>query len=139
MAILWIDFRMNRAKGYMKSNLQQPLSLGGIADEMGLSVSRFSHLFKSHTGLAPKQWLKRERLQKAARLLVMNPDLSIKEIAGEVCFNSSRLSREFRKEFGVRPSDYRERAQGISDLNADSAASQERELVWPGSSVGQAG
>jgi len=104
---------MNRAKGYMKNNLQQALSLDEIADEMGMSVSRFSHLFKNQTGRAPKQWLKRVRLQKAARLLVERPDLSVKEIAGAVCFNSSRLSRELRKQFGVTPSEYRRRAQAV--------------------------
>ena len=123
MGILWIDFRMSRAKGYMRNNLQQPLSLGELSDELGMSVSRFSHLFKSHTGLAPKQWLKRERLQKAARLLVERPDLSIKEIAGEVCFNSSRLSREFRRQHGTTPSGYRTRAQAISELEMNSPAS----------------
>jgi AraC-like DNA-binding protein len=136
MGILWIDFRMNRAKGYMRSNLQQPLSLGEIADEMRMSVSRFSHLFKSQTGLAPKQWLKQERLERAARLLAMRPDLSIKEIAGEVCFNSSRLSREFRKQHGITPLRYRARAQAVAGAECDPSPNQDRDLAYSESNAG---
>lgn len=136
MGILWIDFRMNRAKGYMRHNLQQSLRLGAIAAEMGMSVSRFSHLFKSHTGLAPKQWLKRERVEKAARLLAMRPDLSIKEVAGEVCFNSSRLSREFRKQHGITPSRYRARARSTGGHESDSSPNQGLELTYSGSNAG---
>jgi AraC-like DNA-binding protein len=136
MGILWIDFRMSRAKGYMRNNLEQPLRLGAIADEMGMSVSRFSHLFKSQTGLAPKQWLKRARIEKAARLLALRPELSIKEVAGEVCFNSSRLSREFRRQHGITPSGYRARAQAVSGGESRFSPDRDPELAYSDSNAG---
>ncbi len=104
------DFRMWRAKEFMRRNLQRTLSLAEVSRHVDMSISRFSHAFKDHSSLAPGRWLKSARLERARELLEKSPELSVKEIAASVGLNSSRLAKEFRKEFGVAPKAYRQRA-----------------------------
>jgi AraC family transcriptional regulator len=92
---------------YIQSNLESPLRMSSLAAVSGLSQFRFSHNFKSATGMPPYQYVLRARLDRAKQLL-RQTNLSVLEIACAVgCQSISRFNSLFRREMGTTPSDYR--------------------------------
>lgn len=50
-------YRVDRAKGYLSTDLDVKLSLDCVAREIGLSRFHFIRMFKKHTGLTPSQYV----------------------------------------------------------------------------------
>lgn len=102
------DTRLTNVFQYVNSHLEKeitPLELAKIAH---LSLSHFHSLFQSLVGQTPMAYIKRMRINKAQKFLVVTK-ASIKEIASNLGFkNAYHFSREFSKELGVPPSEYRE-------------------------------
>ena len=79
-----------------------------IAGRVGLSTSRFAHLFAKQVGASPLETFNRVVMHQAASLLKKEPHLSVKEIAFSLGFSSlSLFSRPFRKQYGITPTGYR--------------------------------
>lgn len=97
---------------YMQRNLTTKMSLNKLARQAGLSVSRFSHLFKQATGVPPVEYFIRMRIQEACRLLDTTT-LSGKQIAEQLGFDDPYyFSRQFKKITGLAPRHYREKMKG---------------------------
>lgn len=95
------------AISFMEDNLHRAISMGEIARLVKLSHSRLCYLFKAEVGLAPSQYLKKVRMEKALELLKTS-FLDIKEIAAMVGYNdSTHFMREFKKAYGSTPSQLR--------------------------------
>ncbi len=82
------------------------------ADQLArdIAMSRASLYKKMQTilGITPTDFIRNVRLKRAAQLLA-DTHLSINEIAGRVGFVTARnFSTQFKKMFGVTPSEYRE-------------------------------
>ncbi len=93
---------------YVQDNLQNELSLDGIAGTVGLSSYYFAHGFRATTGIPPYQYVLQCRIERAKKLLV-DPSLSIAEIAYEAGFgNQSHMTTVFRKTLQVTPNVYRQ-------------------------------
>jgi len=91
----------------IESNFARSWRAEGFARLVRLSPSRLRHLFKSQTGEAPMRYLKVRRLQEAAVLLTTTT-LTVKEIMYRVGIaDSSHFAHEFRRLFGVSPTEYR--------------------------------
>ncbi len=104
-----IDPRVQSAMNYLVQNLHEKLTLNSAADFVGLSVSRFSHLFKAETGRTPQQFLESQRLDRAAQLL-QRTNFSIKQIAMAVGFDSPfYFSLRFKAKLKASPKAYRDR------------------------------
>lgn len=102
-----MDSRITLALKIMESELGRPLSVKLISTRLGLSESRFGHLFKSQTGRPFKASLRDDRLEKAKDLL-FDPTLRVKEIASSIGYTYlSNFTRDFTKHFGKPPSQYR--------------------------------
>ncbi len=102
-----MDTRILRTIAGMEADPAQRLAVTRVAAEVGLSRSRFEHLFKKSTGEGYKSRLRRLRLTRA-KLLLADYRLSIKEI----CFRSgypapSSFSHDFKKLFGVSAAHFR--------------------------------
>ncbi|PTY03873.1 hypothetical protein DB347_21755 [Opitutaceae bacterium EW11] len=81
--------------------------LSELATTAGLSVPHFSLLFRQQTGYAPIDFVIRQRIRAACRLLDTTPQ-SVTQIATEVGFSDPYyFSRAFRRVMGHSPSDYR--------------------------------
>ena len=94
---------------YLDRNYREPINLQQISDDLHLSVSHISHLYKNKTGLSPMQFVLYRRLGEAQTLLA-ETDLPIGEIEEELGFgSSSHLSIMFKKYIGISPSEYRKR------------------------------
>lgn len=85
--------------------LDEDWSLEGMAEECGLSRTRFSDYCKKLTNMAPRQYLQHLRLEQASRLLQNPGTNSVTDIALSCGFNSSQyFSNAYKKRFGHSPS-----------------------------------
>lgn len=94
---------------YMQEHLEEPFDLDSISAMSGISVSHCSLLFRKITGYAPKNYLNRLRIHRAAQLLNTSA-LSMEQIARRVGFSDPLyFSKVFRSINGTAPSRYRQR------------------------------
>lgn len=92
---------------YMDAHLRENIRIDTLAEQCMLSVSRFSHLFKSVTGTSAIAYIQELKVSKAAVLLATT-GLSVAEVAEQVGFSDpAYFSRAFRKSCGMSPNEYR--------------------------------
>lgn len=102
-----MDYRIREILIKIENNLAQNLKIEVLASESNLSLSGFQHLFKKETGKSFTKYTNELRLKKACELLE-NTNLRIKEIRFLVSpLDESGFFREFKREFGTTPSEYR--------------------------------
>jgi len=100
---------IEKALNYIKFNYNLGIGVQDVAKTVRLDRSYFAKLFKSSTGLSPKEYLTRLRMEKAADLL-SNSMLSVKEVAISVGLpDQLYFSRAFKEYFGESPSVYRKK------------------------------
>ena len=88
---------------HIEANFREELTLERLASVAGLGISRFSELFRKHTGVSPMKYVNDLRLRKAETLLACS-DLNISQIADGVGFRSVHyFSRAFRQHAGKSP------------------------------------
>ena len=98
---------INEIKRYIKDNLNNKLTLRNIAEKVGYSPNYCDSLFKKETGESIINYLIKERINEAKRLLIERT-LTIKEIALFVGFEDyNYFSRTFKKITGVSPTEYK--------------------------------
>jgi AraC-like DNA-binding protein len=73
----------------IKSHPEGHYSLTSLAEQAGLSLSRFKANFKSQVGLAPHEFILRCKVDMAKKLL-LNPRRNVTSIAMELGFSSSQ-------------------------------------------------
>ena len=98
-----------RAISFIEENYTEKLQVADLAEHLGLSRSGFCHLFKKQTGLSPYEYVIDYRIGKAKEYL-RNTDLSVREIALIVGFNSSaNFVKCFREHLDMTPVMFREK------------------------------
>ncbi|MBO1334334.1 helix-turn-helix domain-containing protein [Streptomyces sp. VRA16 Mangrove soil] len=107
---------------WVLERLGEPLTLPQLAEHAHMSLRTFNRRFRDETGVAPGQWLIRQRLDRACHLLESS-NLTIDQIATEVGFATSASLRQLmHAEFGVSPVAYRRTFQAsASSTRARSA------------------
>ncbi len=97
------DPRIRRALAVIADIPDRKTTLPVLAARVGLSPSRFAHLFKEHAAMPLHRYLLWLRLQDALRALSGGGTLT--EAAHAAGFaDSAHLSRTFRTMFGIAPS-----------------------------------
>ena len=92
---------------FMRDHIFEKLSTAEVARRIGYSPSHFNHLFKTYTRTTPHSYFQSLRLSEARKLLVKT-SLGISEIAERLSFcNAGKLSRLFKREYGVTPGQFR--------------------------------
>lgn len=82
------------------------LSVAAVAKSVGLPERRFRELFHQETGVTPKEYLIRRRINEAKRLLREGRS-SITQIGHAVGFSSSQhFATTFKRLMGMTPRDY---------------------------------
>jgi AraC-like DNA-binding protein len=95
------------AERYFAEHLAEPMNVSKLSRRLGVASSHLRKEFKSMTGYAPWQYVIHMRLASARRLLTSS-DISLKEVAGRVGFNSAfHLSDAFKRAYGVAPAHWR--------------------------------
>ncbi|CAM4176103.1 helix-turn-helix domain-containing protein [Paenibacillus alkaliterrae] len=93
---------------YVHANFDKEISLGGIAEQMGLDAAYVSRCFKQEVGITFIEYLLTLRI-KHAKYLLSKPDLTVGEIGEAVGYvNVNSFIRIFKKHEGVTPGQYRE-------------------------------
>lgn len=96
-----------KARKYIHAHLDQPLPLGLVARQAGLSESHFCRLFKESAGLTLTDYVNRCRIDWAKREL-LKPEARISEIAFLIGYQSlSQFNRSFARIVGLSPTLYR--------------------------------
>ncbi|CAN1539384.1 COG4977 Transcriptional regulator containing an amidase domain and an AraC-type DNA-binding HTH domain [Sphingomonadaceae bacterium] len=92
----------------MLANLEDPLPLSAIAEQVGVSPRQIERMFQRHVKMKPSLYYMRLRVERARDLLVYS-DLRVIDAAVAAGFkSSSHLSTWYRRLYGVRPSEIRE-------------------------------
>jgi len=96
-----------RAQKLMQDNVEEPLSIEGVADRCGISVRELQYLFRKYLKASPKTYYLTFRLQRARELLLYST-MSIGE-TGLACGFSSPATyfRAFRTRYKTSPANYR--------------------------------
>ncbi|TKG94318.1 AraC family transcriptional regulator [Puteibacter caeruleilacunae] len=94
---------------YILNNLQEDVELEELAAKINLSLSRFKHRFKEETGVPPKEYILRKKIERAKEIMSTSSE-AINEVAYSLGFTSSSyFATVFKRFTGQTPSDYRER------------------------------
>ena len=99
------DVWVQKAIGLMEAQYFQPITIGWMAEQVGLERSYFSTLFKSHTGKTPHAYLMALRIQKAC-VLMKEHRYSVTAAAEAVGLDSRNFARLFKRETGKTPREY---------------------------------
>ena len=103
-----VSRQVHRCMDYIDKHLQQPLTVKKLAEELELSESYVSILFKRETGTAVSEYIRRRRVE-TAKMLLQYTEFRCVEIAEYLCFSSdSHFSRVFREYVGQTPREYRQ-------------------------------
>ncbi|MDD4102673.1 MAG: AraC family transcriptional regulator, partial [Kiritimatiellae bacterium] len=98
---------VDRVRQNLVSDNDPALSVAEVSRLAGLSAPRLRVIFREATGLSPKQFQLKARMDRAARLLAESP-LAVGEIAEQVGYeNIYHFSRQFKRAHGVSPTRYR--------------------------------
>jgi two-component system response regulator YesN len=101
------DAAIKRAKSYLKENFTKEIGIESVSEEVDLSVSYFSVLFKQKTGVTFLEYLTNLRIEHAC-VLLKTTDLKTYEIANMVGYSDQRyFSQVFKKRLNVTPSQFR--------------------------------
>lgn len=93
---------------YMENNLDQPLPIALLAKVSGYSSAHLMRSFREIHGISPHRMLISLRMKRASWLLLNEPTLSVKQIAGRVGYvRPLNFSAEFRRRYGLSPQRYR--------------------------------
>ncbi|WP_298855908.1 GlxA family transcriptional regulator [uncultured Ruegeria sp.] len=97
------DIVVDKAIELFRYNLEEPLQIKSIAEEVGISVRQLERKFVTATGLTPKAYYLEERLEKA-QAIVRCTNLTLAEVALACGFGSNAtLSQKYKQRFGQSP------------------------------------
>lgn len=95
---------------YIDENYRKEILISDLAGLMNISPIYFSNSFKSAFHISPRQYILNKRLTEGQQLL-LETDMSIKEIAFAVGFdNENYFSEFFKSKIGVSARQFRKRA-----------------------------
>ena len=102
--------RIKRMLQYIQDHYAEDVSVDQIAASASISASECLRCFHDMIGTTPNQYLRGQRLQRAAELLC-GTTLQVTAIAAQCGFeDSSYFARTFKKRTGMTPTQYRKEA-----------------------------
>ncbi len=103
------DIEVKRAAGaarIIEAQIADPLTIAGLAADVGLSRRRFATAFHRAVGVSPYAYILARRLEAAA-VLLRSTDRTVLDIALDVGFGDlSEFTRRFSARFGRPPGRY---------------------------------
>ncbi|SUZ32716.1 HTH-type transcriptional regulator CdhR [Roseibaca ekhonensis] len=100
---------VGQALRIMDDHLEDPIAVGDICEQIGISPRHLERLFKMQLGKSPKLYYREKRLD-AARQLVMYSNRPLREIALASGFSSpSALRKRYAEAYSLTPEEDRDR------------------------------
>lgn len=100
---------IKQALTYIRKNLNDDLSVTGLAEMSFICKDHFTRLFKALTGLPPSEFIIRKRIEKA-KFLLLTTDYSMGEIIEQAGFSTvAYFCRVFKKYTTYTPSEFRKK------------------------------
>lgn len=129
MAVLGYEIESGRGKSsvkkaeliapcvdYIKSNYMEDISMAHLAEMIGITPTYLGILFREVYNITPQKLLVNIRIENAKRLLTVQKNAGLAEIASLSGFNStSYLCNTFKRYMGMTPDEYR-RANTYTDI-----------------------
>lgn len=90
---------------FMETEYKNPdMSLEFAVDKLGINRTKINELLKDELGMTFSAYLNKLRLAEAARLLALQPDANVADVAYAVGYNNvSYFSKLFKNEYGHTP------------------------------------
>lgn len=105
------DKQISQSLELIHQNTSKAWTVESLANEVGMSRSRFADRFSSLLGDGPMGYLTEWRLQQSLNMLA-EPNANIQKIAADVGYKSAAaFTRAFSHKFGAPPSEFRHRAE----------------------------
>lgn len=96
-----------KCKNYIFEHLFDKISLSQLAEATGMNASYLSHLFKKEVGLTISDYILKERIEDAKKI-ILSSNKTLAEIYAPLGFiDQSHFTKVFKKFVGVTPKDYR--------------------------------
>ena len=93
---------------YIRAHINEPLNREVLAEVAGFSVPHFHRVFTAHVGESAISYIRRLRLERAARKLRMGA-VDITEVALAAGYEThAAFSKAFKQQFGLSPSQFRQ-------------------------------
>ncbi|MCP4643910.1 MAG: helix-turn-helix domain-containing protein [bacterium] len=104
------DALLGKVIEYVQNHVAEPVRIDQVAEAVGRSPSRISHLFRERLQTSFKQAVIEVKLQKAEEYLRTYPSIKVKEVAWRVGYDDAfYFSRLYRKYRGEPPTAYKRR------------------------------
>ncbi|WP_053376290.1 helix-turn-helix domain-containing protein [Paenibacillus sp. FJAT-27812] len=105
------DPRVEETLHYLSRHMRETIRIEDIAQSVGLSPSRLTHLFKEETGLTIVKTINDMRIRQAA-MLIKHSGRNVTEAAYDVGFhNYSHFALLFRERMGKSPRAYAKQSE----------------------------
>jgi AraC family transcriptional regulator len=99
--------RLRRVTELMHAKIEEELTLDEMAQCAGLSMAHFSEMFRKSTGESPRQFLLRQRVERAKEMLRAS-ETRVLDVAVACGFKTQQhFARVFRRICGASPTEYR--------------------------------
>ncbi len=99
---------LQRISAFIEERLQSRITLGEMADLLGMNATAFARRFRQTTGVPPYRYVLQTRIELAKKALVQQRGVPLSELALSLGFyDQSQFTNTFRKLIGLSPSDYR--------------------------------
>lgn len=128
--------RVNKVVDYIEENINEQLNLDKLSEVANFSPFHFHRIFSVFTGETLNNFIKRKRVEKAARMLIKDEEKTITEIAFECGYSSASVfCRNFKGRFNINAQDFRNEHQTefskISQLESkiDKSEEEHREYL----------
>lgn len=98
---------IENVKLYIREHIHEPLPRDVLAEVAGFSIPHFHRVFTAETGESAASYIRRMRLERAARKLRMGA-VDITEVALAAGYDShAAFGKAFKVQFGLSPSGFR--------------------------------
>ncbi|MFN8528828.1 MAG: AraC family transcriptional regulator [Anaerolineae bacterium] len=103
----WQLERIEQVQQYIERHLHQPLNRDILASVCGFSIPHFHRVFTQHVGESAISYVRRMRLERAARKLRMGA-IDVLEVGLCAGYDSlAAFSRAFKRQYGLTPAEFR--------------------------------
>ncbi len=111
---------ITKALAYIRSeSTKGEMTIDDVADHAGFSTDYFNRIFFAHTGFNIMEYVRFNRLRRAAQLLRVS-DQDILHIALDCGYEAHEsFSRAFKSQYGLSPSEYRKKYEKQEALYGD--------------------